>query len=235
LQLLLDKMKTVERNRAIELRKQQRTYSEIAASLNVSKGALSRWLRGTSYTPRPEVLARGRLARCRNSQILHQRKTNRIALIRETARDDIPKLGAKELLILGSMAYWAEGSKTKDSIVKFTNTEPELILLVLRWLKEICGVPEYKLRFHIRIHPGEDSSTVERFWSDLTRIPKSQFYRTTLKLSGSGGRTSKKLRYGIASIIVCDTGLFYRIQGWIEGIKARLVPLLIGVPSEMRP
>jgi len=139
-------------------------------------------------------------------------------------KSEIQSMGLSELRMIGAMAYWAEGSKTLDSVVKFTNTDPDLILLMVRWLREVCNVPRDKLRLHIRLHPGEDAAGVERMWSAVTGIPRDQFYRTTLKKSESGGKTKRKIRWGIVSIIVCDTKLFYRIKGWINALKDSFVP-----------
>ena len=44
-------MKVLEKNRAIELRKQGRTFREITQEIPVSKGSLSYWLRGVTLTP----------------------------------------------------------------------------------------------------------------------------------------------------------------------------------------
>ena len=228
-------MKTAEREKAIGLRKLQWTYSEIAECLKVSKGTLSHWLRDVPYTPRQEALERAHLARIRNGQVLAERKATRISAVRDSAKRELPPLDRSGLRLLGAMAYWTEGSKTNDSIVKFTNTDPDLILLILRWLKEVCSVLHDKLRLHLRVHWGEEVAQIEQFWSDQTGIPRSQFYRTTLKESGSGGRTFRKVRYGIASLIVCDTNLFYRIQGWVDGIKGELIPRSVVTPSSDNP
>ncbi len=120
--------------------------------------------------------------------------------------------------MLGIIAYWTEGSKTKDSLVKFTNTDPEFIKFILKWLREICGVPEDKLRLHLRIHLDTEKEKAENYWSELTNIPKEGRYKTTYKTSGSKGRRHNKLSNGIAPIIVCDLNLFYKIMGWIEGL-----------------
>jgi hypothetical protein len=212
-------MKSQAREKAIELRHQQWTYAEIAQKLNVSKGTLSLWLKDVPYSARLEVLERRRKASIRNGLVLKNLKSARVALVRSTAKDAIGQFTDVDFWRLGAMAYWAEGSKTVDSLVKFTNTDPDLVVMMVNWLRRICLVPPTKLRFHLRVHPGEDVRELERFWSELTGIPKSQFYRTTLKVSGSGGKTVRKLKHGIASVIVCDTELFYRIQGWIEAIK----------------
>ena len=120
--------------------------------------------------------------------------------------------------LLGIMAYWAEGSKTQDSLVKFTNSNPQFIKFVLKWFRSVCRVPENKLRLHLRLHQDIGKEKVENYWSKLTKIPKARFFKTTIKSSNSKGKRHNKLSNGIASIIVCDTKLFYKITGWIDSI-----------------
>jgi hypothetical protein len=216
-------MKPEEREKAISLRGQRLTYSEIAKTANVSKGSLSRWLREIPHTPREATLEKVRAMQIQNTRATSARlkaeKRDRVNSGLANGKAEIKTFGLTELRMVGAMAYWAEGSKTVDSVVKFTNTDPELIMVMVRWLREVCNVPERKLRIHLRLHPGEDIQEAERFWSEKTGIPLEQFYRTTLKVSGSGGKTKRKLRWGIASVIVCDTRLFYRIKGWINALK----------------
>jgi len=216
-------MKSDERNQAIFLRGRQQTYSEIAKALSVSKGSLSRWLRRVPYTPSEATLVKIRRVRLENTSAtgahLRALKAERVSRDLSEGKAEIKTLGLAELRIVGAMAYWAEGSKTVDSIVKFTNTDPDLIVLMIRWLRVTCGVKERKLRIHLRLHPGEDVRKTEMFWSKKTGIPLKQFYRTTLKVSDSGGKTKRKLKWGIVSIIVCDTRLFYRIKGWVNALK----------------
>jgi len=211
-------MKTAERQKAIRLRKDGFTYSEIEQSLNVSRGSLSLWLRNIPYTPRGDVKNKRRLASFRNSQVLHRRKIQRISQIMTLAKGEIININPYELKLLGAMAYWTEGSKTKDSLVKFTNSNPKFIKFVLKWLREVCKVPEEKLRVHLRIHDDLYRRKTEQYWSKISGIPLNRFYKTTFKISDSSGKRYNKLKYGIASITVCDTKLFYKIMGLIEGI-----------------
>ena len=211
-------MKIIERQKAITLRKKGLTYFEIGQRLGVSKGALSLWLRSIPYMPTEKARQRRRIASINSGRILHQGKLERVALIKEKAKQDIPNLTSKDLKLLGIMAYWTEGSKTKDSLVKFTNTDPAFIKFVLSWLREICRVPEKKLRLHLRVHRDINKEKAERYWSKLTKIPKKRFFKTTIKSSGSNGRRFNRLIYGIVSFIVCNTTLFYKIKGWIEGL-----------------
>jgi len=194
------------------------TYAEIGQRLKVSKGSLSLWLREVPYVPTAQTLAKRKLASINNGQILHRRKIQRITQIKTAAREEIRNIKPDELKLLGAMAYWAEGSKTKDSLVQFANSDSKFIRFALKWLRQVCKVPEEKLRMHLRVHPDVDKRKVELYWSNLTGIPLTRFQKTTIKISGSNGKGYNKLSHGIASITVCDTKLFYRIAGWIEGL-----------------
>jgi len=211
-------MKITERTKSIELRKKGLTYPEIAEQLFVSRSSLSLWLRDIPYVPTQETRYKRRLASINTGRLLHQRKLKRTSRIKWEARREIYNLNSDELKLLGIMAYWAEGSKTKDSLVQFVNTDPKLIKLALRWLRESCDVPERKIRCHLRVHPDTDRKKAEDYWSKVTKIPKERFSKTTIKISGSGGRGYNKISNGIASVRVCDTNLFYKIRGWIEGL-----------------
>ncbi|MBU3958850.1 MAG: hypothetical protein KKH29_00230 [Candidatus Omnitrophica bacterium] len=224
-------MKIAEREKAIELRKKGLTYNEIVTFLKVSRSSLSYWLRNIPYIPTGEVRERRRLASLQSGQVLHKRKLERITKIEKIARQEIGEIEFDELKLLGIMAYWVEGSKTEDAIVRFTNSDPIFIKFILRWLREICKVQDEKLRAHLRVHPDVDKKEAENYWSKVTGIPLAQFYKTTAKISGSGGRKYKKLGSGIAAITVCDTDLHYRIKGWIDGLKNKSIyaPVVRGV------
>jgi DNA-binding transcriptional MerR regulator len=52
----------------------------------------------------------------------------------------------RELLIASIMLYWAEGSKKNNPYVAFSNSDPKIIKLFLRFLREICGICEKKIK-----------------------------------------------------------------------------------------
>ena len=215
-------MKLVERQRATSLRANGWTYTAIQEQLKVSKGTLSRWLHDIPYTPTGQTLTRRRLASIAAAQVLHQRKLQRVRRVQDEAERSLPIIAREALHLLGIMAYWTEGSKTQDSVVAFTNTDPVLIRLVLRWWLECCGVDSRRLRLHIRVHDDVAKADAETYWGAITGIPKEQWEKTTIKESSSGGRRVRKLRHGIAAIKVCDTNFYYRIAGWIHGLAKQL-------------
>ena len=215
-------MKIAERHTAIALRQKGWTYTAIQHSLMVSKGTLSRWLRTVPYKPLGATLERRRLASIASGQVLHRRKLERIEQIQHEAEQSLPCTTRETLHLLGIMAYWTEGSKTQNGVVAFTNTDPSLIRLVRRWWIEYCGVDPKRLRLHLRVHHDIARAEAEAYWQSATGIPSAQCEKTTVKESGSGGRRIRKLRHGIATIKVCDTNFYYRIQGWINGLVKQL-------------
>ena len=54
----------------------------------------------------------------------------------------------EKLKVAGSMLYWAEGT-LKRSTIDFANSDPRMIKLFLKFLREICGVREERLRLYL--------------------------------------------------------------------------------------
>jgi len=52
------------------------------------------------------------------------------------------------LKIAGIMLYWAEGAKQRYT-VDFANGDPQMIRMFLRFLREICGIAESRLRIYL--------------------------------------------------------------------------------------
>ncbi len=122
--------------KARDLRSRGYTYTEIAAELGVSKGSVSLWVRDL-----PRV---GRISyeetRKRNAEGVSQvplasrrafgaRSDGRRSLMRLAA--EVGPLNDREILIVGAIAYWCEGTKSKpyrpdDRIAIFVNSDPQL-------------------------------------------------------------------------------------------------------------
>jgi hypothetical protein len=117
------------------------------------------------------------------------------------------------------MLYWAEGRKRGKRIVSFSNSDPEIIKIMMKFFREICSVDEEKFRGHIHIHSHLNVKDSERYWSNISQIPLSQFYKTYSKPSKSSQGKMDGLPYGTFDIHVCDSVLFLTVKGWIEKIS----------------
>lgn len=220
-------MKVLERNKAVELRKQGRTFNEILREIPVSKGSLSYWLRDIVLTP-------GQLARIqyRNDLIKakfiefneskKRRSEDKKKEIIDKAIREIDSITVKELKLIGIALYWGEGYKGPAcSGAEFTNTDPAMIKLMTRWFKEICHVQENRFRIRIQLHNASGADKSKEYWSKITGIPKTQFTKPYIKISPTSKKKSGNLApYGICSIRVSDINLINKIRGWIKGLVA---------------
>src|SRR3989344_1434697 len=101
------------------------------------------------------------------------------------------------LFILGVSLYWAEGYKkgafgSKWKSVDFANSDPEMIVLIMRFFREICKVKDESVKIQLMAHPNVDLEKATAFWSELTKIPQSQFIKTCVSLSISSQQKRKR-------------------------------------------
>ncbi len=215
-------MKLEEKQEAIRLRQAGLSLKEIKNSLGVSKSTVSKWVRSIALSEiqKRKILKKGMLR-----SVIEQRRSTRLKnefdkkqLIIEKAKKDVKRLSSKELWLIGTMLYWAEGSKTHRNLVQFTNSDPEMIRLMMFFFRAICKVPDEKFRGQIHIHPHQDYKTAEKYWSSISKIPLKQFYKTYRKMNKGSKQKKDSLPHGTFDIYICNTGLFLRICGWVKGV-----------------
>lgn len=219
-------MKVIERNKAIELRKQGKTYREILREIPVSKGSLSLWLRDISLTPAQLARVQYKNEAIKNNFIkfneLKKLQSQRCKnLIAADATQEIDGISKRELKFIGIALYWAEGHKAHAHSVDFVNSDPYMIKLMMRWFREICSVQEKRFRIRIYIHNPADIEQAVNYWSGITGVPICQFTKAYEKISSTSKRKSGNLvPYGICSIRISDIKLITRIQAWIKALMA---------------
>lgn len=228
--------------RARELREQGLDYDDIAGALGVSKSSVSLWVRDM---PRPERLSyeesRKRSAEGVRRYWAGEREIREAKreVARTAAAAEIGSVSMREILIAGAIAYWCEGTKRKPhnpgERVIFTNSDPELIRLFLRFL-EVAGVDSRLLRFRVQIHETADVPVAENFWLQVTEADRAQLLRTTLKRHNP--RTIRKnvdVNYhGCLRIDVMKSAeLYRRIEGWTSSIMA--APMEPVAPDAAQP
>lgn len=211
-------MKLEEKNKAQELRRLGKSYNEIKELINVSKSSLSRWLDDIDLTK--DQLARllkGReISRYAAGRAKHANKLATISQIKERAKIESLKLMSNPLFLVGLSLYWAEGDKHMQERVKFTNSDPDMIAIIMKWFREICNVPENKFRIALHIHTLHSNNNLINYWSKITKVPKNQFNKTFVKPTSLKQRRNI-LYNGTCAIIVNDRNLFRKIIGWQIG------------------
>ncbi len=129
--------------------------------------------------------------------------------------------------LIGIILWWAEGTKSrrdtrwKNAVsypVEITNTNEAIIKIFVDFLVEDLCVPVEKLRVQIQIHEGDNRVTLEKYWSNITGVPVTQFNKTIVRPPGKKVGKSK----GTCKVRFADK-LVYR------QLEQRLMDALVGV------
>ena len=129
----------------------------------------------------------------------------------------------KKLKIAGIMLYWAEGTKSrKSNMVDFVNSDPDMIKLFLKFLRQICGVKEERLRVYLYSYSYQKIDKTRNYWSEITGISKDQFLKPYIR-EGNPNLSGRKLPYGLIHVRYSDKRLLELILSWIEESKSDIL------------
>jgi len=93
------------------------------------------------------------------------------------------------------MLYLGEGSKSaKKSIVTFANADPSVIKLFLRLFRFSFAPDESKFRCTVQCRADQDVEALQAFWSKVSEVPPSRFYRAQVDRR-TVGKPTKRLGY----------------------------------------
>ncbi len=220
-------MKIEGRNISRKLRMKGYSINQISRDTGYSKSSVSLWTRDIVLTSeqRSRLSEKGRsvesIERRRMSRLKNENTKRRLVI--DLAKSDYSSISKEELKIIGTILYLGEGAKTKKNVVSVANSDPAVILIMLRFFREICGTLEKKFRLQIHTHEHSDIKEVERYWSRITKIPTSQFYKTYVKASSASLNKRHTLKFGTVDLSINDTTTLLKILGWIEKIKELLL------------
>jgi hypothetical protein len=125
---------------------------------------------------------------------------------------------ARELKIIGTMLYWGEGYKSGKHTVDFANSDKDMIVLFMKFLRCVCGVEEKRLRIYSYFYSNQNISKNITYWSNLTKIPKSQFTKPYIREDFREDKLDK-MPYGLVHIRYSDKKLVDLIKIWIDEYK----------------
>lgn len=226
----------LDKQKAHDLRISGKSYSEIAKILEVSRSTLSLWLRDVDLSgeAKREMVKRTSqpALRALTSYTKKQRVVAEQSLVQNKKRGRATVgdfLTSRELSLVGASLYWGEGYKRlrmmhgKEVInhpVSFTNADPVIIKMFMRYLREFHKVADSSVRVNVRIFPQQNAEKVLSYWREVTGLPATSFLKPSVTV-GTGGakkRPTERIPWGVIQLRVYDTGLFYRIMGSIEAL-----------------
>lgn len=220
--------RTQDREQARTLRKRGVSIKDIAQKISASKSSVSYWCRDIQLSPeqlKVLTLKSTHAGRAKCIELGEQKRAIRLTNIKKqqcAGAKTVATLSQRDLYMLGLGLYWGEGYKTSNDEFGFTNSDPRMIKTYLDWLSACFGIKSEKLVLRVSINSFHQSREKEvlSFWSKLTKIPLSQFTKTSfIKSKSKKVFSDNKSYFGTLRIKVRGgMNLKYQILGAIENI-----------------
>ena len=215
-------MKTELKTKAREMRQDGQSMTKISKDLSVAKSTISLWVKDIKLTgDQQKILKNNQKESLLNSRNLGKGisefcRTKRMKW-QEEGRE-IARSGNKDLLAL-CMLYWGEGSKTMRASLSFVNADALMISFFLKCFQSCFNIDSSSFKARIECHLEYDLTydQVKSYWSELTRIPASNFYTPVIH---EGKKQTKgkhrKLRYGTFTLRLGNVEIVQKIYGALQ-------------------
>lgn len=220
---------------ALKLRLSGQSYSQISSVLSIPKSTLSAWLKDVALSDKAQEKIQSRTNSSAIVKLIERNKSQ--TKIAKDRQDKIRKLAKVEsrtllldpLFLAGVSLYWAEGYKrgaegSKWKSVDFANSDPEMIKLIMKFFTKFFKLSKTEIKIQIMLHNPKDEDNSVKYWHKITGVPISNFIKTCSSISkASLQKRNKKLQYGTIHLRVNNVQLFFRLIGWIDGLKEKLI------------
>jgi hypothetical protein len=215
----------------IEERKKGKSYNQLSKNFGIPKSTLSYWLKDIKLSNEAKQKINVRVNNTSVKALIRRNKEQSIIakvnseIIRQEAKSETVKLINNKLFLLGISLYWAEGYKkgaygSKWKCVDFANSDSEMLKIMMKFFREICKVEDQNFKIQLIAHKNVNFKKSIKYWSKVLAVPNQQFFKTNTSMNlNSKGLRKNTLKHGTVHIRVYNTKLFYKIVGWIEGLK----------------
>lgn len=225
------------KNLAMSLRRGGYSYSEIQKFVSVPKATLSYWFKDIKLSEAQlKRLQDKRLDAIKNGGETRSKKVaEEIAKIEKSSIKDIQEISKRELWLMGIMLYWRERVTERDLKhgVKFTSSEPYLIRLFLKWLKEVGQLDDSEITFDIFMPQNrrKDLARAIEYWAGVSGYSQKAFGHAYFQKERQPKKTKKKVEkrkvaraeFGLLRIRVKASSMLARqLVGWIKAIQNKV-------------
>lgn len=219
-----------EREQALALRLEGKTYGEIRYVLNVAKSTQSDWFKSLILSREAQNILAGKQG---NGLIalglFNERRTRAISseneAIRNSYEKEVGSISKRELMLIGASLYWAEGYKNFNTARKnypyigFSNSDPQMMKVFICFLKDVLGIGNEKLRLEVHIYPQQSLSEACTYWHQVTGISEDRIRAyVAVSIASRGKRPKNLLPHGTAYLRINSRKEFFKVRGLIDGI-----------------
>ncbi len=190
--------------------------------VGVAPSSVSLWVRDIPLTPDQLESLRFRnpaynnqlRGATRNAERGRERRLAAQAIGRDAVR------GGEPLYVAGVMLYWAEGDKGSRNAARLSNSDPEVLRLFMRFLRECLAVRDEQIAVTCNLFADhlERQIEIEQFWLDVLQLPRSRLCRSFVNRYSkySQKKRTNKLPFGTTRVVVHSTAVVQEIFGAIQ-------------------
>ena len=215
------------KQRIRNLRSQGWSLGELGLKTGISKSTISGWVRDIRLTDKQKERIRQKIIDSgdRGRPLAVKANYEKIERWKEKIRSEVKHFGKlavknREIgqLICG-LLYLCEGAKYPSTkCLVLGNSNPQVIRCFANLLRTSFDINENKLRCRIMYRCDQSLKELNKYWSDITGIPLSNFYKSKPDGRTKGRPTLKKDYKGICAIHYLSTDLQFRLQAIGETI-----------------
>lgn len=117
----------------------------------------------------------------------------------------------EKLMGLGLGIYWGEGDKVSKYQLRVTNTDPDLIKVFIKFLRDICQLKEDKISYHLICFNDSDIVKCSKYWSNQLKISEDKFGKIVQIAPQGKGTYRRKSQFGVCTVIVSNI----KLKAWV--------------------
>ena len=110
--------------------------------------------------------------------------------------------------------YLTEGNTKNKNSIRFSNSDPALVKIFVKFLKVICGVNADKIKLSLIVYPDASQKKLKDYWAEFLGLPVKQFTKTTVLKNRSNHTRKKHSEFGTITVYVHNTKLLDTIKEW---------------------
>ena len=204
--------------KAIELRREGNSYTDIARILSISRTSVCNWVRNVRLTETEKgrlkknialKIGRGRIS----AQIsIHSKRVFKDKVAYEEAEREFKKFKNEPLFFLGLGLYWHHGSSTRGDRVQFMSSDLPSIGIFIVWIEKYLKISRNMLTYRLFVNLHNKKGEYESIWINKLRI-KREYFRNTIYTRSLKPNISKEYK-GSLTISYSKIDIFRKVIAW---------------------
>jgi hypothetical protein len=124
------------------------------------------------------------------------------------------------LHVAGCMLYWGEGAKSPKTQVCFSNSDPAMVKLFVKFLRKYFDIQPADIRIscHLFADHLERQRQVERYWLEVAGLSDESLRKSVVNVYSRSSKRKRvnKLPYGTCQVVLSRILVLHSILGSIQ-------------------